>query len=1050
MFQYKVLYSKQKTKKRPTYLDGKLSIQAENKKASLYDEDGKFLESTYLSNVSNLEKLEDFETSCYLIQIDELIKKSDVLPVEKPKLLEKTKESLPPEKTFQSVHKAFKLPTKTVVPKEGRDENSLLNELISNKPLEIKLEKKKEEKVEKKPELDSIFDLDDELLLDIESPKQETKIFHEKETPKSNLQIEEKFFDQDSPVKANNDLSPVENSPPKSKLMIINDDIDDSFFDDFDGIKDKNASESVIKEQTKTRLLENKDKPKKSIIEKKNEIESIQKKDLKVSINSIVNTVNKSFQTIIFPDSEACKSYEQGKNKLKREVIIPDKFKTISSYSNTFLDALYEQINLEMFELALKYREIYKQITKFEGDDICPNHKDIKCKYVRDGYQCTKCKFKNSKFLILNPKQRESHFRSLGIPYYTQCEIFQSKNNTDNSLFLKIDREKENVYAKDDVWIICPDPEFNQDIMICKSLFHGPNATGLIQLKLLYGKFKKYKNVEAIRGANLTTNFEMIDNLKTINGSKLPLLYQFLGNDKPELNELKLKLSNDQIHEICEKLIQKYNLNQDQKNVLYECEKWFNGDKSEKSILLIHGIFGSGKSFLLVVLIVFISELLDFVKDKETRILISSVTNVAVDNILNGLLNLGFTNFARVGSQKKISKSILPFTATTIEKSNKELLKDYKEMLRDPLDEEETKSIKKIISDIEKGLFEDRKNSINQYRVIGVTAAATSFPILKDSKFSILILDESSQCLEPLALLPISRFQCKKLILCGDPLQLPPTLPGNSDDPKNSIEKTIFIRLANVGFQTLMLHTQYRCHPIISSLSNHLFYQGKIKNGISEKDRESLVSGLPPIVIIDTEGKEKFSVSSIYNSEEIKVVLKLVNMLIEYGIEESSIGVISLYHLQTYKLNQELKRFKGIKVSTVDAFQGGEKEIIILSCVRSQSLEFIESEKRLNVAISRAKRHLIIVCNQFYLEKGKFYNYIFEKAKNLKNGILHNKQIMKEKNFDFLQIKDQNNDQEDLLNEMDHLHDDIDLSSIYKRKYEEDEEESNKIQKLNE
>lgn len=1053
-------------------MDGKLIINVDTKKATLQDEDGKFLEQTVLTNVSNLEKLEDFETPTYLIQIDALIKSEQVskpIQVENSSKIPEKKPIATP-KTFQTVNKAFKLPTKTNVPKEGRDEDSLLSDLIEEKVVNLPKKETKVTKPQQKSDITSFLDLDDDLFDGFDFPFEDTKkkedsklkieIQAEEMTPKKNVNTSTPQNDEletcDEEIRApefytdSYDESPPQKpspqekiTPPKPKNLIIDDDDEeDSFFDEFDDIKDNYASESVTKEKKKQELIEKKDKSTKKETKK-----VTKEKEKKISINQIVNTVNRSTQSIIFPDYDACKYYSNG-TKLKREVIIPDQFKNLTNYSNTFLDAIFEQTNLEMFELALKFREVYNPITKLDDDGICPNHKTFKCKYdqKKHEFSCTKCSWKQVKNFISNPKQREHHFRVSGIPYYTQCEIFQSKNKNDNSFFIKIEREKDNVYAKDDLWILSPEQDFNKDIMICKSLFHGPNANGLVQLKLLFGKYQKHKEIEAIRGPNLATNLEMIENLKNMNGSKLPLLYQFLGNDKPELNELKLNLSKEDINKVVEKLIEKYKLNQDQKTVLNECEKWFNGDKSEKSILLIHGIFGSGKSFLLVVLIIFISEILDSVKNKDIRILISSVTNVAVDNILTGLLNLGFTNFARVGSQKKIAKSILPFTVSSDNKSNKELLKEYKEMMKDPMDEQEAKTIKQLISDIEKGIFEDRKNSINQCRVVGVTAAATSFPILKDSKFSILILDESSQCLEPLALLPISRFQCKKLILCGDPLQLPPTLSGVSDDPKNSIEKTIFIRLANVGFQPLMLHTQYRCHPMISSLSNELFYSGKIKNGITEKDRESLIPGLAPIVVINAIGKEVFSSSSVYNNEEIRVVLKLVNMLIEYGIEETKIGVISLYHTQTFKLSNELKHYKGIKVSTVDAFQGGEKEIIILSCVRTNSLEFIESEKRLNVAISRAKRHLIIVCSQSSLEKGKFYNFIFERAKKSNNGILQGKDLFKHKSFDFLNCELNENEQE-LLDEIDN-HEDFDLSSVYKRKLEEGEEEMNKKLKI--
>jgi hypothetical protein len=197
--------------------------------------------------------------------------------------------------------------------------------------------------------------------------------------------------------------------------------------------------------------------------------------------------------------------------------------------------------------------------------------------------------------------------------------------------------------------------------------------------------------------------------------------------------------------------------------VINQCARWFTGDKKCPPITLIHGVFGAGKSFLLVVLILFFAEVLEKAGNTNVRILVSSVTNVAVDGILLGLLKLGFTDFLRVGSQRKIAKQILPFTVAS-DKSAKEYIKDYKEMLKEPMTPEEAKSIKQAINELETGVSDKKKDTLQKVRVVGVTCAASSFPILEESKFSIVILDESSQCLEPLALLPLSRFSCQRLV----------------------------------------------------------------------------------------------------------------------------------------------------------------------------------------------------------------------------------------------------------------------------------------------
>jgi len=175
-------------------------------------------------------------------------------------------------------------------------------------------------------------------------------------------------------------------------------------------------------------------------------------------------------------------------------------------------------------------------------------------------------------------------------------------------------------------------------------------------------------------------------------------------------------------------------------------------------------VYGAGKTTLLIVLILFICRILDEAGDSSIRILVASVTNVAVDNILDGLITENYKNLVRVGSQKKISKSVLPYVVTTENSSAKDQIKTLKDMLKEENEPEEEAAIKQAIKDITSGVHENRKQSIKDARVVGVTCAATGFEVLKNQKFSILILDESSQCLEPLALLPLTRFGCMKFI----------------------------------------------------------------------------------------------------------------------------------------------------------------------------------------------------------------------------------------------------------------------------------------------
>ena len=263
-----------------------------------------------------------------------------------------------------------------------------------------------------------------------------------------------------------------------------------------------------------------------------------------------------------------------------------------------------------------------------------------------------------------------------------------------------------------------------------------------------------------------------------------------------------------------------YTLNEDQSSVLIATAKSIIEPMSP--LLLVHGVFGSGKSYLIAVLILFFHKAttLGYLNmDPPLRIIISSNTNVAVDRVLQSVLKCGFTDFVRIGSLKKISKSILPFTV----QCKKEDLKDLKDMLKqDSLSQSERKD---ILNAIKKFKSEQSKNRISKAFLIGVTCLASVFETLNDVSASLVILDECSQVIyimktfdivfhkmtEPTSLLSISRFNPKRLLLVGDPLQLSPTLLQSCKKGVNGLERTLFERLAQDGLSTpILLKTQYR------------------------------------------------------------------------------------------------------------------------------------------------------------------------------------------------------------------------------------------------
>ncbi|CAO3626237.1 unnamed protein product [Cunninghamella blakesleeana] len=181
-----------------------------------------------------------------------------------------------------------------------------------------------------------------------------------------------------------------------------------------------------------------------------------------------------------------------------------------------------------------------------------------------------------------------------------------------------------------------------------------------------------------------------------------------------------------------------------------------------------------------------------------------------------------------------------------------------------------------------------------------------------------------------------------------------------------------------------MLRSQYRCHPKISAISNKLFYDNRLINGQVVETRPPLVTGLSPLVFVDVLGNDQKSIgNSFWNRDEIAIVAHTIQQLSNLGIDGSKIGVISLYKEQVDKIQTYLgnnsnnqSNLNSIQISTVDAFQGAEKEIIILSTVRTSGSGFIDQLTRVNVALTRARRHLIILGNKNLLSNNETWSKI--------------------------------------------------------------------------
>jgi ATP-dependent RNA/DNA helicase IGHMBP2 len=282
-----------------------------------------------------------------------------------------------------------------------------------------------------------------------------------------------------------------------------------------------------------------------------------------------------------------------------------------------------------------------------------------------------------------------------------------------------------------------------------------------------------------------------------------------------------------------------------------------------------------------------------------------------------------------------------------------------------------------------------------------LTGSPRELELLPPGHFSLTVVDECGQAMEAAvwavvrSVLPPSdslpRFSCQ-LVLAGDHLQLPPTVLAKKPKVKAALSVSMMERLAEGLFKAsplvTLLDTQYRMNETIMVWPSDTFYGGKLR--ASPRAAGRTLAGLDGVwrhgpdgvrrnsttkcklVLLDTGGLMGQSgargQTSIANRGEAGVIFREVRNLVENGVSQNDIGVISFYAMQVELIGQLLgQEYPDVEVNSVDGFQGREKEVVLLSTVRSnpeRSLGFLTEHRRLNVAVTRARRQLVVVADR--------------------------------------------------------------------------------------
>ncbi|CAL5341014.1 unnamed protein product [Camellia sinensis] len=391
---------------------------------------------------------------------------------------------------------------------------------------------------------------------------------------------------------------------------------------------------------------------------------------------------------------------------------------------------------------------------------------------------------------------------------------------------------------------------------------------------------------------------------------------------------------------------------------------------SSKNIFLLHGPPGTGKTTTVVEII------LQEVK-RGSKILACAASNIAVDNIVERLVPYR-VKLVRVGHPARLLPQVLDsaLDAREMKALNGKLLKTK--------DKNSRRDIRRELKTLSK---EERERQvlavadvIKSSDVVLTTLTGALSRKLEGTSFDLVIIDEAAQALEIACW--IALLKGSRCILAGDHLQLPPTIQSVEAE-KKGLGRTLFERLTDLCGDdvTSMLTVKYRMHELIMTWSSKELYNSKIEahpcvaahmlydlEGVKKSS-----STEPTLILIDIAGydmeEKKDEEDSRMNEGEAEVAITHAKRLVQSGVQASDIGIISPYAAQVVLLKMMRSnedKLKDTEISTVDGFQGREKEAIIISMVRSNSKKevgFLSDRRRMNVAVTRARRQCCLVCD---------------------------------------------------------------------------------------